>query len=308
MTVTQALQLAVQTLQQMKTENPFIEAELLLSYVVERSRTQIYTEPEKKLTGAEIKKLRYLLWRRLNHEPIQYILKQCEFYGLAFYVDYGVLIPRPETEILVDEAIRFSRSLHQHKEQLRIADVGTGSGVIAICLALALPNAKIYATDISTSALRIARINCVRHKVDERIELLQGNLLEPLTQPVDIVVANLPYVKESEFANLAPEITRFEPDIALLGGESGLEKIRQLVKQIPGRLNQDGGFLLEIGEGQGETVRSMVRNYFPQATIHLIPDLSGIDRVVRVEMRNKCSVLHPSELTRSRLQSESRFA
>jgi len=157
---------------------------------------------------------------------------------------------------------------------------GTGCGAIAVSLALTLPQSKIYATDISASALQVAEINCQRHAVSSHVTLLQGNLLEPLPQPVDMVIANLPYIKNYEFKDLSPEIRNFEPTIALDGGEDGLDKIQQMLEQMPGKLNYRACFLLEIGQGQGEMVTSLINSHFPQAGIELTPDLGGIERVV----------------------------
>jgi release factor glutamine methyltransferase len=282
MILSEALQSTTQTLRRTRIDDASIEAELLLSNVLGISKTQLYTEPERALTSAEIKHLRRLIQRRLDHEPTAYILGHCEFYGIDFYVNYHTLIPRPETELLVEQAVEFAHRISQSGKQITIADVGTGCGAIAISLALALPQAKIYATDISTSALRITGMNCRRHGVNSQVELLQGNWLEPLPQPVDIVVANLPYIKDCEFGDLSPEIRKFEPAIALAGGEYGVDKIQQMLEQIPGKLNYGACFLLEIGQGQGEMVTSLIKSYFPQAIIELIPDLGGIERVVEV--------------------------
>ena len=164
-------------------------------------------------------------------------------------------------------------------------DVGTGSVVIAISLALALPEARIYATDISPSALQVADINR-RHyeEVSDRIKLLQGNLLDPLPESVNIIVANLPYIKNCELQTLSPEIINFEPVSALASGEDGLDKIRCLLSQALGKMHPAGCLLLEVGHDQGETVSSIANSQFTQATIELIPDLSGINRVVKITL------------------------
>jgi release factor glutamine methyltransferase len=140
----------------------------------------------------------------------------------------------------------------------------------------------VYATDISASALRVAEINCRRHAVDKQVELLQGNLLEPLPQPVDILVANLPYIRDCEFKDLSPEVKDYEPTIALAGGEEGLDKIQQMLEQMPGKVSNGAHLLLEIGQGQGEIVTSLIKTYFPEASIELISDLGGIGRVAKV--------------------------
>lgn len=287
MILRQTLELAVQALQEAKIEDSFIEAELLLSHVLGLSKTQIYMELNRDLTSAEVAQLNHVIRRRLNREPISYIRQECEFYGFSFYISPGVFIPRPETEVLVEEALDVARYLLQYKGRLKIADIGTGCGAIAISLALALPQSKVYATDISSLALQVAKTNCQRHRVDNQVELLLGNLLEPLSQPVDMIVANLPYIREDELEQLSPEIVNFEPKAALLGGKDGLEEIGQLVKQAPEKVNFDGVLLLEIGQGQGEAVRSLLNTYFPEANIQIIPDLGGIDRVVKVALDRK---------------------
>jgi release factor glutamine methyltransferase len=234
--------------------------------------------------------------RRLDGEPAAYILGHWEFYGIDFYVDSRTLIPRPETELLVEEAIELARSISHQGKQTAIADIGTGCGAIAVSLALALPGAKVYATDISPSALEVAEANCRRHGVNGRVELLQGNLLESLPGAADLVVANLPYVKDCEFVDLSPEIREHEPTIALAGGKDGLDKIREMLEQMraKGSAYPDEGaayLLLEIGQGQGEMVTSLVNDCFPQASIGLISDLSGIERVVKVGLQAGKSLL-----------------
>ena len=282
MILIEALQSATQTLLRTRIDDASVEAELLLGRVLGMSKTQLYIEPERVLTSAEAKHLRHLVQRRLDHEPTAYILGHCEFYGIDFHIDRNTFIPRPETELLVEKAVELAHRISSPGKQITIADVGTGCGAIAVSLALALPQAKIYATDISASALLVAGINCRRHAVNSQVELLQGNLLEPLTQPVDMIVANLPYINDCEFEDLSPEIIDFEPTIALAGGEDGLDKIQQMLEQMPGKLNYGAGFLLEIGQGQGEMVTSLINSYFAHADTELISDLGGIERVVKV--------------------------
>lgn len=282
MILRQALQSAAQTLLQAGIPDAPIEAELLLGHVLNMSRTQLYTEPERRLSSAEIERLNCLVGRRLDHEPNAYILGHCEFYGVDLYVDCHTLIPRPETELLVEKAVELGHGMCFLGRQLIIADIGTGCGAIAISLAMALPQAKIYASDISGPALRVAAVNCQRHSVSNRVHLLQGNLLEPLPEPVDMIVANLPYVRSKELQNLSPEIRDFEPEIALAGGEDGLDRIRQLIEQVAGKLRTGGSLLLEIGWGQGEMVTALVDRCLPGASMELLTDPGGVDRVVQV--------------------------
>jgi len=294
--LSQALQSITQTLRGAKVADASVEAELLLGHVLGMSRTGLYTEPERGLTSVEMERLHDLVRRRLDGEPAAYILGHCEFYGIDFYVDSRTLIPRPETELLVEEAIELARRVSRQGKQTTIADIGTGCGAIAISLALGLPRAKIYATDISPSALKVAETNCRRHGIRDRVELLQGNLLEPLPQAVDVLVANLPYVKDCEFRDLSPEIRDYEPAIAWAGGKDGLDKIREMLEQMRAKRRAYPGegpayLLLEIGQGQGEMVTSLVNDCFPQASIGLISDPGGIERVVKVGLQAGKSVL-----------------
>jgi release factor glutamine methyltransferase len=278
----EALQSATQTLCRAGIADASVEAGLLLGHVLGMSKTQLYTEPERVLSPAEKKRLWRFVQRRLGHEPTAYILGHCEFYGIDFYINCHTFIPRPETELLVEKAVELAHHMSHLEKPITIADIGTGCGAIAVSLALALPQAKIYATDISASALQVAEINCRRHGVNSQVELLQGNLLELLPQPVDMLVANLPYIKSCEFKDLSPEIRDYEPTMALAGGEDGLDKIQQVLEQMIGKLSYGACFLLEIGQGQDEMVTSLIKSYFPQASIELISDLGGIERVVKV--------------------------
>jgi len=285
--LSEALRSVTQTFRGARIADASVEAEVLLGHVLGMSKTGLCTEPERSLTSAETKRLLDLVRRRLDREPAAYILGRCEFYGIDFYVESHTLIPRPETELLVEEALELARRISRQGEQIAIADIGTGCGAIAISLALALPQARIYATDISPSALKVAEVNCRRHGVNGQVELLQGNLLEPLPRAVDLIVANLPYVKDCEFVDLSPEITEYEPSVALAGGRDGLDKIREMLEQMRGKGDVHLGgrpayVLLEIGQGQGEMVTSLVNQYFPQASIELIPDLGDIERVAKV--------------------------
>jgi release factor glutamine methyltransferase len=278
----EALQSAAQTLRRKGIDDAYAEAELLLGHVLGMSKTQLYIEPQKILAPTEISQLWSLIQRRLNHEPTAYILGHCEFYGIDLCLDYHTFIPRPETELLVEQAVELAHRISQPGKRITIADVGTGCGAIAVTLAVVLPQAKIYATDISVRALQVANMNCQRHAVGSQVELVQGNLLEPLSQPVDMIVANLPYIKDCEFKDLSPDIMNFEPISALAGGVDGLDKMQRMLGQIPGKLNYGGYFLLEIGKGQGSQITSLIKGCFPKASIELISDLGGIERVVKV--------------------------
>ena len=289
MILSEALQSVTRTLSRAKIADASAEAEVLLGHVMGMSKTGLYTEPERRLTSAETECLRHHVRRRLDREPAAHILGHCEFYGIDFYVESHTLIPRPETELLVETAVELAGRISGQGEQITTADIGTGCGAIAISLALALPQAKIYATDISPLALKVAEVNCRRHEVTGQVELLQGNLIEPLPGAVDLIVANLPYVKDREFVDLSPEIREYEPAIALAGGKDGLDKIREMLEQMRWKGDVDldrwpAYVLLEIGQEQAEMVISLVNEYFPQASIELIPDLGGIERVAKVRL------------------------
>lgn len=278
MTLLQALRKASSTLTSHGIEDAFLEAELLLMRVLGLNRAQLYAQSDQELSPERWAEFWQLIERRLQHEPAAYILRHCSFYDLDLYIDSRAFIPRPESELLVEEALKF---IHQ-RDSCLVADVGTGSGAIAIAIALHSPATKIYAIDMSAAALEVTVINCQRYEVVGRVSLLQGDLLQPLPEPVDLIVANLPYVKDDELGKLSPEIERFEPQIALAGGREGLDKISQLLAQSGEKLRPQGLILLEIGQGEGEAATALASRYFPGARIELLPDLSGIDRVVRV--------------------------
>jgi len=289
MTLKQALSRAREILVVNNIEDAPLECELLLRHALKISRVQLYLNLNQELNPKQEETFWHLIERRLNHEPTAYITGHCEFYGLDFYVDPRVLIPRPESELLVETAIKFA-SLHPAGKDSPhlIAEVGTGSGAIAIVLARHLPQAKIYASDLSAAALEVATINCQRHGFQNRVQLLLGNILEVLPEPVDLIVANLPYVKDSEMEKLSPEIKRFEPRLALAGGEDGLDKVHQLCRQASNWLRPEGGMLLEIGQEQGSAVTTFLRNLFPSANLEVIADWSGIDRVVSLRLTHNC--------------------
>jgi len=255
-----------------------LESELLLRHTLGIDRVQLYLTLDNELSPDRSVEFQRLIRRRLDGEPAAYITGHREFYGLDFYIDSNVLIPRPESELLVEKSIELSRN----RPLSSIAEVGTGCGAVAVSLALDLPQVKIYATDISASALEVALFNCHKHGVEGRICLLEGDMLDPLPGPVDLIVANLPYVREAELPNV--NTLGFEPSLALDGGPDGLDKIRHLCRQADKKLHPGGCLLLEIGDGQGEAVTTFLHDIFPRAEIKLTPDLSGIDRIVSLSL------------------------
>jgi len=266
-------------------EDSRTEARLLLGHATNLSQVQIYTWPEQPLATAEKIRLEELIARRLKREPSAYILNRKEFYGIDLFVDSRVLIPRPETELLVDAALEFAFSRRPDLQRpLLAADIGTGSGALAISLALNLPASKIYATDISPSALEVAALNCHRHRVIERVNLLAGDLLTPLPEPVDLIMANLPYISSSEISDLSHEIARYEPRTAFDGGEQGLDYIERLIQQAPTKMTAGGCILMEIGAGQEAGINRMVLRYLEGATLSFTRDYNGTNRVVKIAL------------------------
>jgi release factor glutamine methyltransferase len=275
MTRKQALRQARIILASTDIEDAPLECELLLRHTLKISRVQLYIDLNDELSPEQEETFWHLVKRRGNGEPVAYITGNREFYGLDFYVDPRVLIPRPETELLVEKAINLARGY----PIATIAEIGTGCGVIAICLALNLPQAKIYATDTSADALEVASINSEEYGVADRVCLLHGNMLAPLPEPVDLIVANLPYVRKGEV-----QARSFEPLIALDGGSDGLERIRELCRQLAYKLHPGSHLLLEVGQGQTTAVTGLLHSLFPGARVEVTPDLSGIDRVVSLKL------------------------
>ena len=275
MTLKQTFNHAREILAANNIEDAALESELLLRHTLNISRVQLYLDPDYELNSKEAQTFRRLIKRRLDGEPAAYITGYREFYGLGFYVDSAVLIPRPESELLVEKAIE----LTQHHSIATIAEIGTGCGAIAISLALNLPHTKIYASDISAAAINVALVNCQKHGVADSIHLLLGDMLDALPEPADLIIANLPYVKESELPS-----ANFEPLLALNGGSDGLKRIHRLCRQASNKLGPDGCLLLEIGQGQSSAVTTFLRNLFPAAEIAVTPDLGGIDRVISLTL------------------------
>jgi release factor glutamine methyltransferase len=255
-----------------------LEGEILLRHVLGINRVQLYSDPDDDVTPAQDTALNTLLERRIRGEPSAYITGHREFYGLDFKVDRNVLIPRPETELLVEKAIRLAES----HTVTSIADIGTGCGAIAVSLAVNLPGVTVYASDVSKPALDIARSNGEKHGVTDRIVLLEGDMLEPLPGPVDLIIANLPYVREAELIDNVS--LSYEPSLALNGGEDGLDRIRVLCRQAGNKLNDDGFILMEIGWGQAEAVTALLQEIYPSSRIEVDCDLAGIQRTVSLSL------------------------
>jgi release factor glutamine methyltransferase len=247
------------------------DAELLLMHVLACDRAYLLTHPETQLTAEQYAVYDAWLTRRARHEPVQYIVGEQEFFGLKFRVTPDVLIPRPETEHLVEAALART----DRDASLRIADVGTGSGAIAVALAHALPQARITALDISATALAVAQENAKNHGVSDRIRFFESDLLAAVTgEQFDMMVSNPPYVADDE--ELEPQVRDYEPAPALFAGPEGLDIYRRLIPQAQDALRPGGWLLLEIGHGQRGAVAQLLAGW---GNVSYVADLQGIPRV-----------------------------
>ena len=259
-----------------------LEAELLLSHTIGLDRVHLYQRLEESLSQEREAVYSALLERRLSHEPTPYIVGQREFYGIQFQVTPAAILPRPETEIVVEVVLAEASRILNRQPVVTIVDVGVGCGAIAVALAAHLPGATVIATDISTDALALARHNAERIALDQRICFLEGEGLQPLVEPVDVIAANLPYVKTDDWERLRPEIRCFEPRQGLDGGLDGLRAIEPLLSQAPQYIRPGGAVVLEIGDEQGEAVCRMAAAAFPQTRVKIRHDLAGLGRVLVV--------------------------
>ncbi len=277
-----ALELITTRLAQ-QSESASLDAQVLLAHLLGQSRSWVMAHPEHLLSATDEEALQSALERLTNGEPLPYILGHWEFYGLDFYVTPEVLIPRPETELLVERALDWLRN---HPQRRRVADIGTGSGCIAVSLAINQPELLVVALDISWGALRVALQNVSRYQLNQRVILLQSDLVEPIhpashEDRFDLICANLPYIPEQTLSYL-PRL-RYEPYIALSGGVGGTELIEKLVQRAPDLLAPGGLLLLEIEASLGNAVRNLVQTVFPQATVQVLPDLAGLERLVMAQ-------------------------
>jgi release factor glutamine methyltransferase len=262
--------------------SPHLDARLLLQHVLQEGHTYLVAHDEQPLAPDQAERYRSLLDRAAQGEPIPYLTGQAPFYGRDYIANPAVLIPRSETELLVDAALAWAEG----RGALDIVDVGTGSGCVAVTLALELPTARVAAVDISLEALSVARENAARHGVlsgEQAVHFYHGSLLEPVPVQPDLIVANLPYIAEGEWTMLDDGVKWYEPVVALKGGADGLDLVRQLLAQALTRLRQGGAIFLEIGWQQGTAARLLAQSFFPQALVNVQPDYAGLDRIVAIE-------------------------
>lgn len=264
---------------------PRLDAQLLLGHILQVERTTLYTYPERSLTPEQEQQYRLLIERRKAGEPVAYLVGHKAFFGRDFLVDKRVLIPRPETELLVEAALNTVRAMLAAGRVPLLADIGTGTGIIPITLALEEPRIPyLYGIDISAAALDVARLNSQKHAVATRLCFLQGDLLAPLPEPVDVLIANLPYVGTNEMDTLSPDVRAFEPHLALFSGPEGLDLLQRFFveAQEAGKLKAEAVFLLEIGYQQREPLLRLLQELWPQASVTFEKDYASWDRLLKV--------------------------
>ncbi|MEO8970725.1 MAG: peptide chain release factor N(5)-glutamine methyltransferase [Ktedonobacteraceae bacterium] len=284
-TIREALTQATRQLKQTGLQYPRLDAQVLLGHVLEVERATLYTYPNRQLTPEQEQRFFALIARRAQGEPVAYITGHKEFYSLDFLVDKRVLIPRPETEHLVEAALKVIQGMLKAGQQPVVADIGTGSGIIPITIAVYEPRIHfLYGCDISHDALEVARLNCQLHHVEQRVRLLHGNLLDPLPEPVDILTANLPYIGTDEMSILDTDVRDYEPHLALFSGPQGLDLLHRFLIEThqPGKLKPGATLLLEIGYQQRKSLTQLLQNIWPSASFHFIQDYGGYDRLLYI--------------------------
>jgi len=278
---------AAARLRERNVEDSELETEVLLRHVLGWCRARFFASLRDHISSADLLDAVDLVERRAHGEPLPYIVGHREFYGLDLHVDRRVLIPRQETELLVDEvrsyAERQQRGVEEGGDPLTICDVGTGSGAIAVALATCLPYATVYATDSNPDALRVAEINARRQDVSDRINLVECDLLGGLPSPVDVIVSNPPYVKSSVLPTLQREIG-WEPKESLDGGPDGLGVIRRMFNRAPDYLLEGGFMIVEIDPGQRHAAMDIVEGAFGKVCAEPLMDLSAMTRAIRLEL------------------------
>ena len=277
-TVKKALDEARHTLGATATSTPALDAQVLLAHIIDRPRSWVLAHPEKELRRGQQRALSAALARLETGAPLPHVIGEWEFYGLNFDLTADVLIPRPETELLVDTALDW---LQRNPGARLIADVGSGSGCIAVSVAAHAPSVVLIASDVALSPLKIARTNAIRHSVADRIRFIQADLLPVIDRPIDLVCANLPYIPNETLHTL--DVYGREPTLALDGGPGGLALIDKLLTQIRGALSRSGAILLEIDAAHGPEAMALAESYFSNARAEILADLAGHDRLLSIQ-------------------------
>lgn len=284
MTVKEQLKQAVKELKAIPIDEPESSAEFLLRHVLAMERAKFYANPNRRLSNREIEDYRKLIERRLKHEPVWQIIGKVEFWDLDFFITSNVLIPRPETEFLVEKVLLSVKK----DENLKVLDIGTGAGPIIITLAKEMKRGSFYGSDISKEALKIAFKNAKASGVEDRVKFQVGSLFDPWKgQKFDIITANLPYIPHEDLPGLTVEIHHYEPRIALDGGNGGLVIYDKFLKELPNHLNEDGMVFCEIGKNQGKLFTNIVQKYLPNTKCMIFSDLAGFDRIAVIKEGEK---------------------
>lgn len=283
MDVRNVLNQAARDLEQIGIPSPRLDAEVLLSFLLGCDRLEFYKNPDLPVSVSRQADFRKLLARRLQWEPVAYITGRKEFWSFTLEVNNSVLIPRPDTEVIVEEALNICREMNQDK--LRIADIGTGSGAIALALACELPEAFVVATDISAAALDCARENADRLGLTNRMHFLQGNLFEPVAGVFDVIVSNPPYIAADEYEELPAGVKNYEPPEALLAGKTGLNFYEKIIAEAGNYLTKNGWLLLEIGAKQEKNVRRFFEAAEFFGNVDMRTDYAGQPRVIKGRRR-----------------------
>lgn len=273
------IQLSKEYLEKHDVKSARLESELFLSHILKCDRLKLYLDFDKPVAESERDALREFLKRRASGEPTAYILNKKEFMALEFYVDNRVLIPRPDTEFVVEFAIDKIKNTFANKPQIDIIDIGVGSGAICVSLAHYLQNAKIIGIDKSPDALEVAKINAEKHNVADRILFKEGDLLNNIEWEFDVIISNPPYIKRSEIDNLQTEIKKHEPIIALDGGVDGLDFMSRIISSAAEHINPSGLLFIEIGYDQGQDVLNLFSQTSEYSHFEVMKDLAGNDRL-----------------------------
>ncbi len=274
-TISSLLNTATNRLGDAQIDSPRLTAELLLGFLLQLRRVDLSLRAQQELDAATVAAFDALLVRRLRHEPVQYILGETEWYGLRVKCDRRALIPRPETELIVERALELIKDIPSP----RVTDIGTGTGCIAIAIATHRPDASVRGTDSSYEALTLARENAALHSLSGRVEFAHGSLFEPYPEEQsDLVISNPPYVRSIEYPILMPEVRLYEPESALVAGDDGLETIRQLLFQSPSHLKAGGLLVIEFGLNHAQPIRRLVDEIGQFTVVEIIVDYNQHER------------------------------
>ncbi|MFC1885497.1 peptide chain release factor N(5)-glutamine methyltransferase [Thermodesulfobacteriota bacterium] len=290
-TILKLLNWAVSYFSSLHVENPRASAEILLAHTLKSERIDLYVRYDQPLTNDELARFKSFIQRRAKREPVAYIVGEKEFWSLPFFVSKDVLIPRPETECLIESALSLlseAEAADSNRLPRRILDLGTGSGAIVLALASERPDDLFFASDYSVNAVQTARKNAARSGFDKRIGFFSGDWLAPVQgrgSRLDMIVSNPPYIPSEDIAGLQPEVCDYEPSSALDGGIDGLFCLKRIIGAAPDVLNPNGYLLLEIGHDQKKRIRSLIDRSGRYTDVSFVKDYSGLDRVVCMKRR-----------------------